>query len=51
MDRNLPGGLVAKNPPCDTGDLSSIPGWDTKTRHDLEQLSPCAGTIAPVRHK
>lgn len=51
MDRNLPGGLVIKNPLCDAGDLISIPGWGTKTQHDLEQLSPCAGTIVPVCHK
>ena len=26
MDRGFPGGPVVKNPPCNAGDVSSIPG-------------------------
>ena len=35
------GGLVAKNPPSNAGDMGSIPGWRTKIPHAERQLSPC----------
>ena len=38
LKRNLPGGPVIKNPPCNAGDLSSIPGWGTKIPYAVEQL-------------
>ena len=38
---DLPGGPVAKNPPCYAGDKSSIPGPGTKTPHALKQLPSC----------
>ena len=27
------GDLVAKNPPCNTGGIGSIPSWETKIPH------------------
>ena len=32
------GGPVDKNLPCNSGDVSSIPGWGTKIPHTAEQL-------------
>ena len=37
--RNLPGGPVVKNPPCDEGDSGSIPHWETKIPPAMEQQS------------
>ena len=37
--RDYPGGPVVKNPPCNAGDLGSVPGWGTKIPHAAEQLS------------
>ena len=28
--RDLPGGPVIKNPPCNAGNMGSVPGWGTK---------------------
>ena len=39
--RDLPGGPVVKNPPCNARDMSSIPGQGTKTPHATVQLSLC----------
>ena len=36
---DFPGGPVVKNPPCNAGDTSSIPGQGTKISHAAEQLS------------
>jgi len=36
--RDLPGGPVVKNRPCDAGDAGSVPGWGTKIPHAMEQL-------------
>ena len=44
-------GPVVKNPPCNSGDVGSIPGWGTKIPHPTEQLSPHAATIMPVGSK
>ena len=38
------GGPVLKNPPCNAGDLGSIPGKGTKIPHATEQLSPGTAT-------
>ena len=38
------GGSGVKNMPCNAGDMSSIPGWGTKTPHDKKQLSLQATT-------
>ena len=38
--RDLLGGPVAKNPPCNAGDVGSIPYPGTKILHATEQLSP-----------
>lgn len=35
-------GSVLKNPPCNAGDVGSIPGKGTKVPHVAEQLSPGA---------
>ena len=32
------GGPVVKNLPCNSGDVSSIPGWGTKIPHAAEHL-------------
>ena len=39
VDRDFPGGPVVKNPPCNAGDVGSIPGLGTKTLHSVERLS------------
>ena len=44
MERNFPGGPVAKNPPYNAGDAGSIPGQGTKIPHAMGQLSPRATT-------
>ena len=46
-DRGFPGGPVVKNPPSNEGDLSSIPGQETKIPHAMEQPSPSAATREP----
>ena len=38
--REFPGGPVVKNPPCNAGDVGSIPGQGTKIPYAAEQLSP-----------
>ena len=43
-DRDYPSGPVIKNPPCNAGDVGSIPGLGTKMPHAMGQLSPCAVT-------
>ena len=40
IGEGLPGGPVVKNPPCNTGDVGSIPGQGTKILHAMEQLIP-----------
>ena len=42
--RDFPGGPVVKNPPCNAGDVGSIPGQGTKILHAVGQLSPHART-------
>ena len=41
---DFPGGPVVKNPPCNAGDMGSIPGQGTKIPHAAGQLSLCATT-------
>ena len=36
---NIPGGPVIKNPPCNAGDVGSIPGQGTKIPYALKQLA------------
>ena len=36
---DFPGGPVVKNPPCNAGDMGSIPGQGAKIPHDAEQVS------------
>ena len=40
IGEGLPGGPVVKNPPCNSGDAGSTPGWGTKIPHAMEQLIP-----------
>ena len=47
---DLPGGPLAKNPPCCAGDRSSIPGPRTKIPHAMKQLSPHITTTESMRH-
>ena len=47
--RDFPGGPVVKNPPCNAGDVGSIPGQGTKILHAVElKLSPCTTKKEPV---
>ena len=39
--RDFPIGSVVKNPPCNAGDMTLIPGQGTKISPVEEQLSPC----------
>ena len=36
IGEGLPGGPVVKNPPCNSGDAGSTPGWGTKIPHAIE---------------
>ena len=47
---DFPGGLMVKNPPCNTGDEVLNPGQGTKISHDTEQLSLRATIREPVCH-
>ena len=44
--RDFPGGPVVKNPPCNAGDVGSIPGLGTKTLQSVERLCLTATTEA-----
>ena len=46
--RDFPSGPVVKNPPCNAGDVSSIPGQATKIPQAEGQLSVQATTTEPV---
>ena len=48
--RDFPYGPVVKKPPCNAGEVGSIPGGRTKISHAAEQLSLCATTIEPWCH-
>ena len=50
LDRDFPGGPVVKNPSCNAGHASSVPGRGTKIPHAVGQLSLCATTTEPVSH-
>ena len=39
---DFPGGLEIKNSPANSGDMSSMPGQETKISHAAGQLSPCS---------
>ena len=47
--RDFPGGPVVENMLSNAGDVSSIPGWEAKIPHAVEQLSPRA-EAKPVCH-
>ena len=44
---DFPGGPVVKNPPCNVGDLGSLPWRGTKTPHATERLSHNQRLCAP----
>ena len=46
--RNFPGGPVVRNPPCNAGDMGSIPGQRTEVPYAMGQLSPQVTTREPV---
>ena len=39
---------MVKNPPCNAGDVGSIPGWGTKIPHVAEELSLHATMKGPA---
>ena len=47
---DLPGGLVVKNPPCNAGNMDSIPGRRITIPQAPEQRSPTASTTEPKSH-
>ena len=47
ITKDFPVGLVVKNPPCNAGARSSIPGLGTKILHAAEQRNPCSTTTKP----
>ena len=46
----FPGSSVVKIPPCNEGDMDSIPGQGTEISHAMDQLSPCADSNEPTGH-
>ena len=46
--RDIPGGLVVKNPRANAGDTSLIPDLGRSHVPHTQQLSLCATTIEPV---
>ena len=46
---DFPGGPMVKTPPCNAGDMGSIPGQGTKIPHVMEQLSP-SNTTTKAMH-
>ena len=47
--RDLPGGKVVENLPCEVGDMGSIPDQGTKISHATGQPSPWATSTEPVQ--
>ena len=45
--RGLPWWFSAKNLPCNAGDLGSVPGWETKIPHAMEQQAPKSQLESP----
>ena len=46
---DFPAGLAVKNPPCNAGDVGSIPGQGIKIPQPVGQLSPRTTTTELVR--
>ena len=44
MMRDFSGGPVVRNLPSNAEDMGSIPGWETKIPHALEEASLCTAT-------
>ena len=44
LQKDVPGGPVVKNPPCNAGDVGSIPGLGTEIPQALGQLSSHTAT-------
>ena len=47
VNRGFSGGPVVKNPPCNAGDVGSIPGWEMKIPRAAEQRSLHTATTEP----
>ena len=47
---DFPGGLGAKNLPCNARDMGEIPGQGARTPHAEEQLSLSTTTTEPMCH-
>ena len=47
---DFPGGPVVKNPPCNAGNMGSIPDKGIKIPQAPEQRSPTASTTEPKSH-
>ena len=47
---DIPGGPGVKTPPCNTGDLGLISGWETKIPQAAEQLTLQATTTESGCH-
>ena len=50
LNRDFPGGPVAKNPPSNGGNVGSIPGQGTKIQHAVGQVSPKSQVEKPACH-
>ena len=46
---NFPGGPVVKNPPCNAGDVGSVPGQGTEIPHDGGLVAKLCPTLATQR--
>ena len=49
--KDIPGGPVVKNSPCDTGNTGSSPAQGPKILHAVEQLSPDAATSEALHQR
>ena len=47
LNRDIPGGPVVKNLPCNAGDVGLIPGRATRNPHAVGQLTPKATMKIP----
>ena len=47
-NRDVPGGPVVKNLPCNAEDTGLIPGWGAKILHAAEHQGPCITTTEPT---
>ena len=48
LNGDFPSGPVVNKPPCNAGNMASIPGWGTKISHATEQQSSMTATSVPM---